>query len=174
VLSCLSVDARSVGSARDVLDAALEETLLTGRGPFGETHRLRTLEDWRDAWARWRDVVLPKAARCLPGRRPFACYVVGEIPRRELLAPPPLDNPWFRVYVASADGTGTWHYDYPEPYQRAEHWHLADLGAIELDEVRQYRPLSRRELLRVYPWEAGSLCGGASFAATEPQGESIE
>jgi hypothetical protein len=163
VVSCFAVDARSVGSARDVLDAALEETLLTGRGPFGETHRLRTLEDWRDAWATWRDVVLPKAARCLPGRRPFACYVVGE------LTPPPLDNPWFRLYVPAADGTGTWHYDYPEPYQRAERWHLADLGVIELDEVRRYRPLTRRELLRVYQWEAGSPCGGGYLATTEPQ-----
>ena len=171
MVSCLSVDARSQDSARHVLDAALEETLLTGRGPFGETHRLRTLEDWQDAWARWRDVVLPKAARCLPGRRPFACYVVGEIPRRELLTPPPLDNAWFRVYVAAANGTGTWLYDYPEPYQRAEPWHLADLGVIDLDEVKQYRPLTRRELLRVYLWEAGSPCGGGYLTNNEPQGE---
>ena len=171
MVSCLAVDARSFTAARDILDASLEETLLTGRGPFGETHRLRTLEDWRDAWARWRDVVLPKAVQYLPGRRPFACYVVGEIPRRELLTQPPLDNPWFRVYVASADGTGTWHYDYPEPYQQSEPRYLADCGVIELDEVRKYRPLSRRELVRIYPWEAGGQCGGPSYAVQTPHRE---
>ena len=167
----LAPSVRTLTRSRDVLDAALEETLITGRGPFGETHRVRTLDEWRAAWGRWRDVVLPKVERYLPGRRPFACYATHEIPPRPLLRKPPADAPWFRLYVPDEQHGGTWHYDYPQPYQRPERWYLVDLGIVTLDELKRYRPMSRLQFRKTYVWEAGGPCGGSGSAEQEPHGE---
>lgn len=154
MIAAISDRARRAQQARLDLDSALEETLCFGRGPHDETNRLRTRQDWLDAWGQWRDVVLPKFVRVMPGRRPAACYLTGEIPARPLLAPPPLSCDWFRLYVPAADGSGEWLYDYPEPYQREEPWYLVDVGAITHDELRRYRPIDRRTFRTLYPFEA--------------------
>jgi len=127
----------------EVLCSEVEETLLMGRGVLGVAIELRTLEDWRDWWSRWRDTIMPKSLEHRPGVRPFACYVTGEIPARPVLQEPPMSHGWFRLYVPSRNGTGTWHYDYPEPYQQNETDYLYGLGVIDRAEVKRYRAWQR-------------------------------
>ena len=51
---------RYVEGVTEVLDFELEETLLYGvYRVFGPPSMLRTINCWRRAWDRWRDVVLP-------------------------------------------------------------------------------------------------------------------
>lgn len=127
----------------DVLCSEIEETLLLGQGVICVAVELRTLEDWRDWWSRWRDTIMPKALEHRPGVRPFACYVTGEIPARPLKQEPPLSQNWFRLYVPSRNGTGAWHYDYPEPYQQNETAYLYSLGVIDAAEVKANREWRR-------------------------------
>jgi hypothetical protein len=123
----------------EVLDFEMERCFLVGYGLLGTHINLRTLDDWRFHWQRWRATVMPKALDHRPGLRPFACYVCGEVPERPVLTPPPLSHGFFHLYVPARDGTGTWHYRYPEPYQRAEPKHLLDLGVIDKAEIRRHR-----------------------------------
>jgi hypothetical protein len=128
---------------QEVLQSELEMTLLYGEGILGPAIELRTLEDWQAAWSRWREVVMPKALEHRPGTRPFACYVVGEIAAREVLTQPPLSASYYKLYVPSRNGTGQWHYDYPEPFMKPEHLHLRDLGIIDAGEMKRHREWRR-------------------------------
>lgn len=123
----------------EVLCSEIEETLVFGSGVLGVAIELRTLEDWKRYWADWRATIMPKALEALPGRRPFAMYVCGEIPPRPVAVDPPLVNGFFKIYVPSENGTGRWHYQYPEPYQQAEHAYLFRLGVIAREELNRYR-----------------------------------
>jgi hypothetical protein len=128
----------------DVLDSEIEESFLFGRGLIGTAIQLRTLEDWQRLWRQWRGVVMPKVLKHMPGTRPFACYVTGEIPARPVVVEPPMMNGYFKLYVPANNGTGTWHYDYPEPYQRNEAKYLFGLGVIDADEMKRHRAWRRR------------------------------
>jgi hypothetical protein len=121
------------------LEFELELSLVHGQGIIGTAIELRTLEDWEAAWERWRDVIEPKVLEHRPGTRAFAAYVVGEIPEREIIAPPPLDNGYFKLYVPSRRGEGRWHYRYPMPYMVHEEKHLAALGLVDAAELKRCR-----------------------------------
>lgn len=128
----------------EVLDSELEESLLLGRGVIGTALELRSLDDWHRLWAKWRNVIMPKVLEHLPGTRPFACYVVGEIPPRPVVIEPPLMNGYFKLYVPGHNGHGQWFYDYPEPYMQAEAKYLRDLGVIDAAEWKRYVARKRR------------------------------
>lgn len=146
----------------EVLDYEMERSLLGGEGILGTAIELRTLDDWRRHWSRWRDVVLPKSLEHRPGTRPFAMYVVGEIPARPVVMEPKFQHRFFRLYVPANNGTGTWHCQYPEPYMRAEVHYLRDLGIVDAAEYRRYRAWIKQRtpgcecVLDSYPDEQGS------------------
>jgi hypothetical protein len=123
----------------EVLDYELERSLLSGRGCIGTAIQLRTLADWQRHWARWRDVILPKALEHRPGLRPFAMYVVGDISARPVVVDPPKSNGWFHLYVPGAAGTGSWHHIMPPPFMEPEVMHLRRLGIVDENEYRNYR-----------------------------------
>jgi hypothetical protein len=125
--------------ARGRLDFELELSLVYGQGIIGTSLDLRTLEDWEAAWEQWRDIVEPKVAEHRPGTRAFAAYVVGEIPEREILVPPPLSNGYFKLYVPARTREGRWHYRYPPPYMIPEERHLAALGIVDDAELARCR-----------------------------------
>lgn len=128
----------------EVLSYELEQSLLRGQGCLGTSLELRTLDDWQRHWARWRDTIMPKALEHRPGLRPLACYVAGEIPPRPVDIEPRLSHGWFKLYVPASNGTGQWHYDYPEPYMRREADYLRDLGIVSAAEYRQWRAWVKR------------------------------
>ncbi len=128
----------------EVLDSEIEETLLMGRGVLGTAIELRTLEDWRRVWARWRETIMPKVLEHRPGTRPLACYVCGEIPARPVVIEPPMEHRYFKLYVPSANGTGTWHFAYPEPYMQDEANYLDGLGVIDNVELKRHRAWRRK------------------------------
>jgi hypothetical protein len=121
----------------EILGFEIEETLVYGESIIGPAIELRTLEDWKTAWAKWREVILPKSLEHRPGTRPFACYVVGEIPERQVKLDPPLSASYYKLYVPSRSGSGRWHYRYPEPYMKPEHVHLRDHGIIDAAEWKR-------------------------------------
>ena len=133
------VPRRPYASDLAILDASTEMVLLDGEGWGDSTIRLRWREEWCEVWEQWREVILPKVIEHRPGTRPFAAYVVGEIPDREVLVEPPLSVSWFRLYVPSRDGTGAWFHRYPCPYMRSEVDHLHELGIVDDDEYRRHR-----------------------------------
>ncbi|MBM4011699.1 MAG: hypothetical protein FJ286_10010 [Planctomycetes bacterium] len=135
---------RFVEGTTEVLEFELEETLLRGRGILGVALELRTREDWVRLWARWRDTIMPKALEHRPGQRPFAQYVVGEIPARPVVIEPPMVNGFFKLYVPSRNGTGTWYFDYPQPYMEAEARYLRDIGVVDAAEWKRYLAKKRR------------------------------
>ena len=128
----------------EILCSEIEETLLRGEGIIGTALELRTVEDWQRLWHRWGSVILPKALKAFPGTRPFAMYVVGEIPERPVLAEPPLVNGFFKLYVPGRNGTGRWHHQYPEPFQQSEPHYLHDIGLIDDCEWKRHRESQRR------------------------------
>lgn len=138
----------------EVLSYELEQSLLRGQGCLGTSLELRTLDDWQRHWARWRDTIMPKALEHRPGLRPLACYVVGEIPPRPVDIEPRLSHGWFKLYVPASNGTGQWHYDYPEPYMRHEVAYLRDLGIVSPEEYRRWRAWMKRGGC-TYPDEQG-------------------
>lgn len=138
----------------EVLDYEIEQTLLVGTGILGTAIEMRTLDDWQRYWARWRDTILPKAIEHRPGLRPFACYVVGEIPPRPVLREPPLCTNYFKLYVPASNGTGEWHHDYPEPYMQHEVDYLRHLGIVDAAEYRRWRAWMKRGGC-TYPDEQG-------------------
>lgn len=147
----------------EILGAELEMSLLHGFGVLGTSIELRTLDDWRRHWDRWRDVVLPKCIEHRPGERPLACYVCGELPERPVLIEPPLSTNFFKLYVPARNGTGSWHYRYPAPYQQPEAEHLFKLGVIDREELRRHRAWMRKKSPPpcdhppdTYPLEQGS------------------
>jgi hypothetical protein len=140
----------------EILDSEVEESFLRGEGLLGTPPELRTLEDWHTQWARWRDVVMPKAIEHQPGLRPFACYVCGEIEPPPLLRPVPLTARFFKLYIVSTRGDGQWHHRYPEPYQRDETLHLRDLGVVDDAELKRHRAWRRDGMPFTYVFEQGS------------------
>lgn len=123
----------------EVLHYELERSMLHGYGCLGTALELRTLDDWQRHWSRWRDTIMPKVLEHRPGTRPLACYVTGEIPARPVVIEPPLSHNWFKLYVPASNGTGAWHYDYPEPYMRHEVQYLRSLGVVDAAEYRRWR-----------------------------------
>jgi hypothetical protein len=68
----------------DILHPGIEGSLLVGRGFQGLAFELRCLDDWRDQWDRWGDLLLEKCLEHRPGTRPFAMTVLGLIPSRPI------------------------------------------------------------------------------------------
>jgi hypothetical protein len=135
---------RFVEGQTEVLDSEVEESFLFGRGCIGTALELRTLDDWRRLWSKWREVVMPKVIEHRPGTRPMACYVVGEIPARPVAIQPPMSHDHFKLYVPASNGTGQWHYDYPKPFMQDEAYYLRDLGVIDGDEFKRHLAWRRR------------------------------
>ena len=135
---------RYVEGQTEVLCSEIEESLLFGSGIIGTALELRTVEDWQRLWHRWGKVILAKALKAFPGTRPFAAYVVGEIPERPVLVEPPLVNGFFKLYVPGRNGIGRWHHRYPEPFQQSEPHYLHDIGLIDDCEWKRHREWQRR------------------------------
>jgi hypothetical protein len=146
---------RYVEGTTNVCPWDVEECLVFGCPEvFGPPCLWRTLDEWSREWSRWRSVIEPKVREYLPGRRAFAQYVVGEIPRRELLLPVPEPNGWWFVDVASRDGSVVSHpINVPEPFVRPQWKHLRDLGLLEPDELQRYRAWLKRGKFDTYALE---------------------
>ena len=143
----MPVKRRSIRRRNDyvgTLDCVLEMSLLTGTSGIGLSLDLRCLADWQRLWARWRSVILPKSLEHRPGLRPFASYVVGEIPRRPVLVEPPEQNAFVHVWVPDHHGAGVWHHDMREPYMQSEADYLRGLGVVTAEEYARYRAWGRR------------------------------
>lgn len=133
---------RYIEGETEVLHWELEETLVYGGPVILGPHcgNLTTLDEWRVAWDRWRDVVLPKAIEYRPGLRPVAQYVVGEIPARELITPLPKDSRHPRIEVLHPGGRVVTHYlDAPMPFLLPEVEHLRRLGIVDDQEYQRHR-----------------------------------
>ena len=150
-------DATPYTDGVSILPAAMERVLLTGRAGSGPSIHLRSLDEWQRAWQQWRDLVLPKAIKHFPGRRPLACYVCGEIEPRPLWGDPPLNNRWLRLYVPADNGCGQWHHDYPEPWQESETAYLWRTGVIDARELRRARKANCLAATSDYPWHQGAF-----------------
>jgi hypothetical protein len=135
-----------------VIDPELESTLVFGESFFGVCRELRSVEDWRRHWARWRSLLEPKVAEHLAGFRAFAAYVCGEIPDRPVLQEPPLSNRYFKLYVPSANGSGQWHYRYPPPFMQNEPQWLRELGLIGNAEWQRYREARMKNPIHGSPY----------------------
>jgi hypothetical protein len=132
----------------------LEHALVFGLGPHNEVV-IRDVSMWAREWRECRDRILPKFIAAFPGRRPAAAYITGEIPLRPMQRPLPLASSLRHtrcVYVNCGD-TGFTYADLPEPYQRDEALHLADVGLVSDDELRRYRGYGRAAGLAAYRWE---------------------
>lgn len=128
-----------------VLDWQTESTLLDGASIFpGSRPAFTTLDDWRRAWSRWRDVILPKCIEHRPGTRPLAMTVVGEIEARELRIPLGDHYRWRHLDVQDDDG-GTTRYwlNVPEPFMEREAKHLHRLGIVDDNELQRHREWKR-------------------------------
>jgi hypothetical protein len=139
----------------EVLDWETEEILLHGYPLlFDPLESFRAIGQWHSAWNRWRDVILPKCVAYLPGSRPVAMYVCGEIPRRELKMPLPASNGWKFIDVRDRTGKVTQHYlDVPEPFMESEVKYLHRLGIVDSEELRRHRKWHRGDRER-YPLES--------------------
>jgi hypothetical protein len=142
---------RYIEGKTEVLDWEVEENLVYGHPVvFGPPSTFRTAAEWRRAWSRHRDTIMPKILEYRPGSRPFAMYATGEIPRREVLIQLPAAHVWRSVDVREDDGTITTHYlNVPEPFMHPEIKHLYRLGVIDDAEIERRRALYRR--LPKYP-----------------------
>ena len=133
-----------VDGQREPLHHETELALLFGRGVHGITVELHHVDGWRRAWADWRDVIEPKCDEYLPGIRPMARYVLGELPVPPVVAEPPLAHRFFREWIS---GTGRFWTRYPEPYQTDETSWLMSIGEVDSDEHDRY--LARMRIPRV-------------------------
>lgn len=134
---------RAIASAAglaDPLHHELELALLVGRGVHGIPVELHHVDGWRRAWDEHRGTIERKAARYLPGVRPWARYVVGELEPPPVYREPPASNQYWRAWIA---GTGRYWTRYPEPYQRNETAWLVELGEIDDEELARYRERCR-------------------------------
>lgn len=125
----------------DVLDWTIEETLLYGYPiPLDPSATMATIDEWRTAWDRWRDVILPKALEHRPGTRPIAMYVLHEIEPRELLLPLVDDGGYRRIEVRQRNGRKETHWlNVPPPFMQREVDHLRALGLCDAEELRRHR-----------------------------------
>lgn len=151
-----------VDGQADPLHHELELALLFGRGANGVPVELHHVDGWRRAWWEHRQTVEPKAAEYLPGVRPMARYILGELPEPPVVSEPPRCHSFYREWIA---GTGRFWTRYPEPYQRNETAWLVELGEVDDDELQRYRErvargpvVSRNPVWRLlgdYPLEVG-------------------
>lgn len=75
----------------EVLDGNLRIALETGRG-FWDNAGLITQADWRRAWNRWSDEILPAFVAARPGMRPVGMRCAGLLPPRTFVRPLPATN----------------------------------------------------------------------------------
>lgn len=120
-----------------VLDPELRETLLRWTGVIGPHPELRTKADWAAAWAAYGAELLPWHIEHRPGTRPAAQYVLGQIPRRELLEPMPVHLTG-STFVVHDQGVVVEYYDCPEPRMECEAQHLHRHGVIDRSELRRH------------------------------------
>jgi hypothetical protein len=137
---------RFIEGQTEVLDHETEETLVWGYVRVFDTYcTMKTVDEWRAAWSRWRDVVLPKALEYRPGSRPIAMYVLGEIPAREWRINLPENTGRKHIEVRGRDGKLTRHWlDAPPTFLDPEVKHLQRLGLVDADELRRHREWVRR------------------------------
>jgi hypothetical protein len=137
---------RFIEGQTEVLDHETEECLVWGYPRVFDTlATMRTVDEWRAAWSRWREVVLPKVLEHRPGTRPVAMYVCGEIARRELRINLPDNAGWKHIEVRGRDGKMTRHWlNAPETFLEPEIKHLLRLGLVDADELRRHRAWMRR------------------------------
>ena len=137
---------RFIEGQTEVLDHETEETLVYGWPlVFDTLASMRTVDEWRAAWSRWREIVLPKVIEHRPGTRPVAMYVTGELPRRELLITLPETSGWRHIDVRDRSGRITRHWlDAPATFLEPEIKHLQRLGVVDADELRRHREWMRR------------------------------
>lgn len=129
----------------DVLDWELEEALVRGESMFGPLHALQRRDDWRRAWDRWGEVILPKALEHRPGLRPFALYAIDAIEPRELRMQLPAVHGWTLLRIPDNRGRITTHYlDVPEPFIEHEARYLHRIGVVSDHELRRYRAWVQR------------------------------
>lgn len=115
-------------TADDRIDLTVETNLVDGHCfQFAD---LTTRAAFAVAWDDWGDLILPRYVSTFPGSRPFALYVLGELPPPAWVHPDPLRRHPFRHIeggtVRMADTT--WH------QRREELEHLDALGLIDADE----------------------------------------
>ena len=138
-----------VDGQAEPLHHELELSLLFGRGSRGIPVELHHVDGWRRAWAEHRGTIDAKAREHLPGVRPMAAYVTGELPAPPVLSEPPLCHRFYRQWIA---GTGRFWTRYPEPWQRDETSWLVELGVVDSEELERHRKRIRR----------GSQSGGSA------------
>jgi hypothetical protein len=115
-------------SPDDRIDATVENNVVVGHC-FGFAD-LTSRAAFAVAWDDWGDELLPRYVAQFPGSRPFAMYVLEEIPAPTWANPTPLLRHPFRTIdggtVRMADTS--WHRG------RAELEHLDSIGLIDDDE----------------------------------------
>lgn len=148
---------RQYSDGTEVLDHHTESCLLHWRSSLGPSSALRTQSQWRLAWERWGNVILPKCLDQRPGTRPAALYALGLIPPPPMQQPLPRNHRFLTVYVDGEDGTGVTHVIAREPYQRSEVLHLRDLGIVDDDEYRRHRAWRAGRLEVDYLFEVASF-----------------
>jgi hypothetical protein len=132
---------RHMHGQAEVLTDETEEHLVHGLYLMvGPPAMFTTVDQWRLAWDRWRDVVLPKVITHRPGTRPAACYITGEIPPRPLLTPLPEVHGWWHIDVHDRRGGTARHYlNMPAPYLEPEATYLHRLGIVDAAELGRHR-----------------------------------
>ncbi len=137
---------RFIEGTTEVLDHEMEECLVYGYPLVLDTlASLRTIDEWRAAWSRWRDTVLPKVLEHRPGTRPAAMYVLGEIPRRELRINVPDAVYGTHIDVRGRDGKTTRHWlAAPPTFLEPEVTHLHRLGIVNDEERARHRQWRQR------------------------------
>jgi hypothetical protein len=146
---------RYIEGQTEVLDFESEECLLWGASILGaHLCPFRTLDQWQAAWKRWGSVILPKCIEYLPGQRPVAQYVVGEIPQRELRMPLPHQHCFEHLDVRCHGGRVVRHWlNVSEPFMENEASHLRRLGIVDDAELKRYRKRLREPSGCGYPLE---------------------
>lgn len=132
---------RFVEGVTEVLPWDTEETLVYGYPLVFDTYAtMKNIDQWRVAWSRWRDVILPKVIEHRPGTRPVAMYVLHEIEPRELTITPPADQWYKHIDIHHPSGRTETHWlDAPPPFMAREVDHLRRLGIVTADELRRHR-----------------------------------
>lgn len=116
------------GTTAEKLDALVEMNLTTGEA-FGHWD-LRALAEFARPWATFGDEITRRWRAAFPGSRPFAMYVLGEIP------PPTWRHDWLglRRPLRRIEGCGVVIPDCGFHMGEAEFEHLVALGLIDRDE----------------------------------------
>jgi hypothetical protein len=87
---------------------------------------------------------LPKVLEARPGTRPFAMYVVGEIPRRELSMRLPDGHNYEHIDIRQDDGSTVRHWIHvPAMYLEHEVKYLNRLGIVDSAELKRHKAWMR-------------------------------